>query len=109
MLKVIKNILLFASFFLSLSVHAMGASTQGVNTPSQYVVYRAQANNRIDPRLRHIPSSSRKANKCLQYTMGVCTLTEPVTFGRVRYNNAYRANQKSTTQMGFQSEQYWNN
>lgn len=109
MLKVVKNTLLFASFFLSLSVYAMGASSQGVNTPSQYTVYRAQANNRIDPRLMHIPSSSRKANKCLRYTMGVCTLTEPTTFGRVRYNNAYHTTQKPTTQLGFQAADYWSN
>lgn len=86
---------------------AMGISTSP-NYTSQYVKYRNEATKRTDPRLKHIPGSSKKANKCLQYSMGVCTMTEPENYGRLRYNNAHRK-QDPLKKLGFQDAEYWSN
>lgn len=83
-------------------------ATQSSAYTSQYIKYRAQANNRTDPRLKHLPNSSPKSNKCLQYTMGICTLTEPPNYGRLRFDNAHRK-QDPLKKMGFQGPEYWSN
>lgn len=85
----------------------------GVNSgsafTSQYIKYRSEGTKRSDPRLKHLPNSSKKANKCLQYMMGVCTLTEPEDYGRRRYSNTSRGKVKKSQETGFQSAEYWSN
>ncbi|GEM_PF-3996125 len=72
----------------------------------QFMTHKAANLNRVDPRIKYLPS--KKANNCLQYTMGVCTLTEPQNYGRVKYNNANRK-QDPSKKLGFQSAEYWSN
>lgn len=104
------------SLFFTLAFFSGLASllAMGINTPppytSQYVKYRSEVTKRTDPRLKHLPNSSKKANKCLQYMMGICTLTEPEDYGRQRYTNGQRRNKVDTTkQLGFQGAEYWSN
>lgn len=92
--------------FVSVAVNA----TSAPDYTSPYTRYRNQSIVRTDPRLKHLPNSSQKANKCLQYMMGVCTMTEPANYGRLRYNNAQRRNKvDSTKKLGFQGPEYWSN
>jgi len=92
---------------ISTNVLALGM-TSGPSTTSQYIQYRDQALKRTDPRMKPLPNSSKKANKCLQSSMGVCTLTEPENYGRLRYTNTHQK-QDSLKKLGFQSEEYWSN
>lgn len=102
------------AIFLSLLLAASPAMAVGLSSSpsytSQYVKYRSEATKRTDPRLKHLPNSSKKANKCLETMMGVCTMTEPENYGRLRYNNSQRRNKPDTTKkLGFQGEEYWSN
>lgn len=103
------SILLSLVLILSASsVRAAGINSDSAFT-SQYIKYRSAATKRSDPRLKHLPNSSKKANKCLQYMMGVCTLTEPEDYGRRRYSNKNRGKVKKSQEPGFQSAEYWSN
>lgn len=107
LMSTVFRLILVLSFFIFASpLFALGMSSQV--PPSQYTQYRNQALKRTDPRLKHIPGSSKKANKCLQSAMGVCTMTEPENYGRLRYQNTHRK-QDSLKKMGFQDMGYWSN
>ncbi len=106
MLKLFQGICLILVFGVS-SAFAVGMS-QTPSYTSPYVKYRSEATKRQDPRLKYLPGSSKKANKCLQYSMGVCTLTEPENYGRLRYNNT-RRKEDPLKKLGFQGPEYWSN